>query len=164
LTLAKGIASGLPLSATIASETVMNWKPGAHASTFGGNPVACAAAHATLDLLESELVAQSASVGNFLLALLRERLGAHPNVGDIRGLGLMIGIELVTDRSTKERAIELRNNLVMDAFHRHGLVILGCGQNSIRLCPGLVCTEDEARVCVDILVDSLAHLTGAAHA
>ncbi len=164
LTLAKGIASGLPLSATIASETVMNWKPGAHASTFGGNPVACAAAHATLDLLEGELVAQSASVGNFLLALLRERLGSHPNVGDIRGLGLMIGIELVTDRSTKERAIELRNNLVMDAFHRHGLVILGCGQNSIRLCPGLVCTEDEARVCVDILVDSLAHLTGAAHA
>lgn len=159
LTLAKGIASGLPLSATIASEELMAWRPGAHASTFGGNPVACAAAHATLDLLEGGLVEHGAKVGSFLLDLLRERLGSHPNVGDIRGLGLMIGIELVTDRATKERACELRNNLVMHVFHQHGLIILGCGQNTIRLCPGLVCTEDEARVCVDILEQSLASLT-----
>lgn len=159
LTLAKGIASGLPLSATIASEALMAWRPGAHASTFGGNPVACAAAHATLDLLEGGLVEHAAQIGSFLLNLLRERLGAHPNVGDIRGLGLMIGIELVTDRASRQRASELRNKLVMHAFYQHGLIVLGCGQNTIRLCPGLVCTEDEARVCVDILEQSLASLT-----
>lgn len=165
LTLAKGIASGMPLSAMIASEELMKWKPGAHASTFGGNPVACAAAHATLDLLEGGLVDHAASIGTFLIDLCRERLGSHPNVGDIRGLGLMIGIELVTDKVSKGRASDLRNALVMHAFHNHGLIVLGCGQNTIRLCPGLVCTEDEARVCVDILEKSLNSLTsGAPHA
>jgi len=159
ITLAKGIASGLPLSATLASEDIMKWKPGAHASTFGGNPVACAAAHATLDLLEGGLIDHAANVGQFVIDYARERLGGHPNVGDIRGLGLMIGIELVTDKASKQRASSLRNDLVMHAFHNHGLIVLGCGQNTIRLCPGLVCTEDEARVCVDILASSLASLT-----
>lgn len=164
LTLAKGIASGMPLSATVASESVMKWKPGAHASTFGGNPVACAAANATLDLLEGGLVENAAQVGDLLLRRLHERLGGHPAVGDIRGRGLMIGVELVKDRDTRERAVELRNDLVMHAFLRHGLVILGCGQNTIRLCPGLVCSEEEAEVCVDILARSLDELTGVAHA
>lgn len=164
LTLAKGIASGLPLSATIASESIMKWKPGAHASTFGGNPVACAAANVTLDLLEESLVENSAKVGAFLLDELRRRVGDHPNVGDIRGRGLMVGVELVKDRATKERAIELRNDLVMHAFLKHGMVILGCGQNAIRFCPGLVITEEEATVAVDLFARSLEALSGGSHA
>jgi 4-aminobutyrate aminotransferase len=164
LTSAKGIASGLPLSATFASEEVMRWKPGAHASTFGGNPVACAAALATLDLLEGELIENSAAMGIRLVAMLQDRMGAHPNVGDIRGRGLMVGVELVKDRDTRERAAELRNAVVMHAFHRYGLVILGAGQNTIRLCPGLVATEDECAVAVDLLARSLEDLSGVSHA
>ncbi len=164
ITLAKGIASGLPLSATIASDELMKWKPGAHASTFGGNPVACAAANATIDLLEEELVENSAKVGAFLVDELRRRVGNHPNVGDIRGQGLMVGVELVKDRTTKERASDLRNTLVMDAFLKHGMVILGCGQNTIRFCPGLVITEEEAALAVELFARSLEGLTGGAHA
>ena len=160
LTSAKGIASGLPLSATFASEEVMKWKPGAHASTFGGNPVACAAAWATLDLLDGGLVENSARMGEKLVAMLRARIGDHAAVGDIRGRGLMVGVELVTDRTTRERAIQLRNDLCMHAFHTYGLVILGAGQNTIRLCPGLVATEDECAVAVDIFAKSLTDLTG----
>ncbi|MFO0003111.1 MAG: aminotransferase class III-fold pyridoxal phosphate-dependent enzyme, partial [bacterium] len=128
----------------------MKWKPGAQASTFGGNPVACAAANVTLDLLEESLVENSAKVGAFLQDELRRRVGDHPNVGDIRGRGLMVGVELVKDRATKERAVELRNDVVMHAFLKHGMVILGCGQNAIRFCPGLVITEEEAAVAVDL--------------
>ncbi len=164
ITLAKGIASGMPLSATIASDDIMKWKPGAHASTFGGNPVACAAANVTLDLLEESLVDNSAKVGAYLIDALRNRVGRHPNVGDIRGRGLMVGVELVKDRTSKERAPDLRNDVVMDAFLKHGLVILGCGQNSIRFCPGLVITEEEAAVAVDLFARSLESLTGVAHA
>ncbi len=164
LSLAKGIASGMPLSATIASEDIMKWKPGAHASTFGGNPIACAAANATLDLLEGGLVENSATIGAFLMDELRRRVGDHPNVGDIRGQGLMVGVELVEDRGTKARAITLRNELVMDLFLKHGMVILGCGQNTIRFCPGLVITEEEAALAVDLFARSLNNLTGAAHA
>ncbi|MFN7142557.1 MAG: acetyl ornithine aminotransferase family protein [Myxococcota bacterium] len=164
LTLAKGIASGMPLSATIASSEIMKWKPGAHASTFGGNPVACAAANATIELLEDGLVENSAKVGAFLVEELKRRVGDHPNVGDIRGVGLMVGVELVKDRATRERASELRNNLVMDAFLKGGMVILGCGQNTIRFCPGLVITQEEAAVAVDLFAQSLDRLTGGSHA
>ncbi|MFZ5476309.1 MAG: acetyl ornithine aminotransferase family protein [Myxococcota bacterium] len=161
LTLAKGIASGMPLCATLASEDVMKWKPGAHASTFGGNPVACAAAHATLDLLEGGLIDNAARVGSTMTEMLRARVGDHPNVGDVRGKGLMIGVELVEDRATKKRAIDLRNKLVMHAFHKHGMVILGCGQNTVRFCPALVLTEEEAAVAVDLFARSLEELTHA---
>ena len=92
------------------------------------------------------------------------RVGDHPNVGDIRGQGLMIGVELVKDRTTRERAIDLRNDLVMDAFLKHGMVILGCGQNTIRFCPGLVLTEEEAVVAADLFTRSLNSLTGVANA
>jgi 4-aminobutyrate aminotransferase len=163
ISLAKGIASGMPLSATLASEELMSWKPGAHASTFGGNPISCAAANATLDLLQESLVANSARVGEFLMAELRRRIGDHPAVGDIRGKGLMLGVELVKDRATKERAIALRNDLVMHAFLQHGLVILGAGQNTIRFCPGLVLTEEEAATAVDLFARSLHALTGVSH-
>ena len=159
ISLAKGIASGMPLSATLASEDVMKWKPGAHASTFGGNPVACAAAHATLDLLAESLIDNSARVGDALQSMLREAVGDHPNVGEIRGKGLMIGVELVLDRTTKERACTLRNDLVMDCFHRGGVVLLGAGQNTVRFCPALTLSLDEAQVAVELFAKSLHALS-----
>ena len=159
ISLAKGIASGMPLSATLASESIMKWKPGAHASTFGGNPVACAAAHATLDLLNESLVENAAVAGAKMMGMLRDAVGNHPNVGDIRGKGLMIGVELVLDRATKARASELRNAVVMDCFYRSGMVILGAGQNTVRFCPALTLTEEEAATAVDIFATSLHALT-----
>ncbi len=159
ITLAKGIASGMPLSATIASERLMQWKPGAHASTFGGNPIACAAAHATLDLLEESLIDNSARVGEQMMGMLRDAVGSHPYVGDIRGKGLMIGVELVMDRASKERASDFRNALVMDCFYRSGMVLLGAGRNTVRFCPGLTLTAAEAQTAVDLFATSLHALT-----
>jgi len=159
ISLAKGIASGMPLSATIASERLMQWKPGAHASTFGGNPIACAAAHATLDLLEESLVDNSARVGEQMMGMLRDAVGSHPYVGDIRGKGLMIGVELVMDRASKERASDFRNALVMDCFYRSGMVVLGAGRNAVRFCPGLTLSVEEAQTAVDLFATSLHALT-----
>lgn len=158
-TSAKGIASGLPLSACFASSSVMRWPPGSHASTFGGNPLACAAALKTLELLEGGIIDNAATVGEATLTMLREALGSHPNVGDIRGRGLMIGIELVADRGTKERAIAMRDEVVQEAFKR-GLLILGAGRNTIRFCPGLTATVDEMRVGVEIFADALRAVAG----
>ena len=120
--IAKGIASGLPLGVTCARADVMTWPPGAHASTFGGNPVSCAAANATIRLLKDQFVSNAAEVGSHLMAALRELQHKHPLIGDVRGLGLMIGIELVRDRSTKERAAEERNALVQ-AMYRRGVFL-----------------------------------------
>ena len=153
-TTAKGIASGMPLSAMVARAEIMNWPPGAHASTFGGNPVAVAAALATIELLERELIANAASMGGYLMDRLRDWPRRFPAVGDVRGLGLMIGIEMVRDQKTKERAPELRDRLVAAAFER-GLLVLGAGQNSIRLCPPLVITRDQAQFAVDTLEECL---------
>ncbi|HEV8038354.1 MAG TPA: acetyl ornithine aminotransferase family protein [Bryobacteraceae bacterium] len=154
LTVAKGIASGLPLSAMIARAEVMNWGPGAHASTFGGNPVAVAAALATIQLLERELVANAARIGGHIMDRLRSWPAKFRNVGDVRGLGLMIGIELVRDQATKERAPELRDRLVAMAFE-HGLLVLGAGRNVLRLCPPLIITRDQADFAVDTLEECL---------
>src|SRR5580700_4434585 len=153
-TSAKGIASGLPLSAMVARADVMNWGPGAHASTFGGNPVAVAAALATIELLERELVANSARVGGHIMDRLRAWPAKFKNVGDVRGLGLMIGIELVRAQATKERAPELRDRLVALAFER-GLLVLGAGRNVLRLCPPLIITRDQADFAVDTLEECL---------
>jgi 4-aminobutyrate aminotransferase len=153
-TTAKGIASGLPLSAMISRAEVMNWGPGAHASTFGGNPVAVAAALATIELLESELIANAAQVGSHILDRLRHWPKRFQHVGDVRGLGLMIGFELVRDQHTKERAPELRDRIQEMAFER-GLLVLGAGRNSIRLCPPLVITRDQADFAVDTLEECL---------
>ena len=154
MTIAKGIASGLPLSAMIARHEVMEWKPGAHASTFGGNPVAIAAALATLDLLEEELMENAAVVGAYIMDRIRDWPRRFRQVGDVRGLGLMIGIEFVKDQETKERAPELRDQVVQRAFER-GLLILGSGANSIRLCPPLVITRDQADFAVSTLEECL---------
>jgi 4-aminobutyrate aminotransferase len=158
LTSAKGLASGLPLGAMIASGDIMRWPPGAHASTFGGNPIACAVAIKTIELLEREILANVNDVGPYMVARLRERLGSHPNVGDIRGRGLMIGVEFVKDRATRERHAELRNRLVTDAFYQ-GLLILGAGKNTIRFCPSLVLSRDEADVAVELFARVVENAT-----
>ena len=159
ISLAKGIASGLPLCAVMASDSVMHWLPGSHASTFGGNPVACAAANATLDLLEGSvgdmsLVENSAAVGARFQAMLREAVGAHARVCDVRGRGLMIGVELVKSRDTMERDPDLRNRVVNSAFEK-GMLIIGCGPNTVRFCPALVVNDDECRVATEIFADVL---------
>jgi 4-aminobutyrate aminotransferase len=150
LTVAKGIASGLPLGATVARADLMTWPPGAHASTFGGNPVACAAALVTIDLLESELVDRAARMGVYLMERMRQWPALFPIVGDVRGLGLMLGIELVHDQATKAKAGDLRDRVVELAFRR-GLLILGAGDNTIRLCPPLVITRDQCDFALDTL-------------
>ncbi len=147
---AKGIASGMPLSAIITRASVMNWKPGAHASTFGGNPVAIAASLATIDLLEREYNANAARMGELIISLTADWRERHKIVGEVRGKGLMIGIELVHDQKTKEKAPDLRNRIVEMAFHK-GLLILGAGENSLRLAPPLVIDEEQARFAVSTL-------------
>ncbi len=132
----------------------MEWTPGAHASTFGGNPVSCAAALTTIRLLQEQLVANAADVGGYLLDGLRELQQKHAIIGDVRGKGLMIGIELVKDRDTKVRASAERDRVVDEAFAR-GLLILGAGRNTIRLSPPLVLTRAQARIAIDILDASI---------
>ncbi|HLK65771.1 MAG TPA: acetyl ornithine aminotransferase family protein [Bryobacteraceae bacterium] len=147
---AKGIASGLPLGATVARHDLMTWPPGAHASTFGGNPVACAAALVTIELLEQGLLENAERMGTYLRTRMRDWPARFPKVGDVRGLGLMIGIELVHDQATKERAPELRDRIVQMAFER-GLLVLGAGENTIRLCPPLVVSVDQCEFALDTL-------------
>ena len=154
MTVAKGIASGMPLSAMIARTEVMDWKPGAHASTFGGNPVAVASSLTTIALLEEELLENAARIGSHILGRMAEWPRRFRCVGDVRGRGLMIGFELVRDQQTKERAPDLRDRIEMMAFER-GLLVLGAGQNSIRLCPPLVITQDQADFAVDTLDECL---------
>jgi 4-aminobutyrate aminotransferase len=156
--IAKGIASGLPLGVACAGAEVMDWPPGAHASTFGGNPVACAAALVTIRLLREQLVKNAAAVGEHLFAGLRDLQDRHEIVGDVRGMGLMIGIELVRSRQTKERAVEERNALVQAMFRR-GVLVLGAGKNAIRLAPPLVLTTDQADVLLRILDEALTEVT-----
>jgi 4-aminobutyrate aminotransferase len=140
---AKGIASGMPLGAIIARSSVMNWKPGSHGTTFGGNPVCLAAAIATLDLLEGGLMANAKKMGEYIFAKTADWTKKFKIVGDVRGRGLMIGIEIVRDQRTKERAADLRNAIVDMAFHK-GLLILGAGENTVRLSPPLVIDEEQA--------------------
>lgn len=154
MTVAKGIASGMPLSAMIARTEVMDWKPGAHASTYGGNPVAVASSLTTIALLEEELLENAARIGSHILGRMAEWPRRFRCVGDVRGRGLMIGFELVRDQQTKERAPDLRDRIEMMAFER-GLLVLGAGQNSIRLCPPLVITQDQADFAVDTLDECL---------
>ncbi|MBN1895917.1 aminotransferase class III-fold pyridoxal phosphate-dependent enzyme, partial [bacterium] len=154
---AKGIASGLPLGAIIARQEIMDWPPGSHASTFGGNPVACAAALKTIDLLENGLLANAASMGDYLTGKLKRMQKKHPCIGDVRGRGLMIGIEIVKDRKTKEPDPRLREKIVDRAFYK-GLLILGCGPNSIRFSPALIVEKQHIDCCLSILDGILTKL------
>lgn len=146
---AKGIASGLPLGVTMARAEVMSWPPGTHASTFGGNPLSCAAALVTLRLLREQLMANAAAVGAHLLDGLRALAERHPLIGDVRGKGLMIGVELVRDRTTKERATAERDRVVLAMFRR-GVLVLGAGPNAIRLSPPLVLTREQADIALAV--------------
>ncbi len=155
--IAKGIASGMPLSLCMTRAGIMDWKPGSHASTFGGNPVAIAAAMATLDIIEREGMANAAKVGDAMLQRLKDWPKKHPIVGEVRGRGLMIGIEIVKDQQSREPAAEWRNQIETLAFER-GLLILGCGETSIRLSPPLILKQEEADIALDILEESLTQV------
>jgi 4-aminobutyrate aminotransferase len=152
--MAKGIASGMPLGVCMSRAEIMDWVPGSHASTFGGNPVSIAAALATLNIIEREGMANAARVGEKMLERLRGWTQSHPLVGDVRGRGLMIGIELVKDKATREPAAAVRNRVETLAFER-GLMVLGCGETSLRLSPPLIVNEHEATVALDILEEAL---------
>jgi 4-aminobutyrate aminotransferase len=156
---AKGIASGMPLSAVIARASVMDWKPGAHASTFGGNPVCIAASLATLRLLEEQYMENARRVGEFILRRTADWTERFKNVGEVRGKGLMIGIEFVRDQRTKEKAPELRNHLIQAAFHK-GLLVLGSGDTTLRFCPPLVIDEEQADFAVSTLEECIHEAEG----
>ncbi len=153
--MAKGIASGMPLGICMSRAEIMDWVPGSHASTFGGNPVSIAAALATMDIIEREAMANASRMGGLMLERLQGWKQNHPLVGDVRGRGLMIGIELVKDKVTREPITAVRNRVETLAFER-GLMVLGCGETSLRLCPPLIVNEHEVTVALDILEDALS--------
>ncbi len=154
MAIAKGIASGLPLGATVARADLMEWGSGAHASTFGGNPVAISAALATIELLEDGLVINAAKMGDYLLDGLRELMKRHDIIGDVRGKGLMIGVELVKDRATKEPHPDALLRVEIECFRR-GLIIQGAGTSTIRLSPPLVIDQDQCDFALKTLDDVL---------
>jgi 4-aminobutyrate aminotransferase len=157
IALAKGIASGMPLGATVARAEIMDWEAGSHASTFGGNPVSCVAALATIQLLEDQLMGNAAAQGGRMIQKIRELQKVYECMGDVRGKGLMIGVEFVKNRVTKERAGDWRNRIVRRAFEK-GLLLLGCGDNTIRFCPALTVTEEETDVCLGIFEECVREI------
>ncbi len=154
VTLAKGIGSGMPMGACVARADLMDWQPGAHASTFGGNPVALAAALKTIELLEGGLVANSAEVGAYLQDGLRRLASKHDCIGDVRGLGLMVGVEFVSDRDSREPEPALRDRVEFECYRR-GLILLGAGHNTIRWSPPLVLARENVDVALEIFDESI---------
>ncbi|MDO8142231.1 MAG: acetyl ornithine aminotransferase family protein [Candidatus Brocadiales bacterium] len=154
ITIAKGIASGLPLSATVASEKIMDWQPGSHASTFGGNPVSCQAALTTIRLLEEGLIDNAAKQGAYMINELKKLERTYSIIGDVRGLGLMLAVEIVKDKETKEYSPEVRDTITQKAFSK-GLLLLGCGRSAIRFCPPLILTKNDADMALSILEECL---------
>jgi 4-aminobutyrate aminotransferase len=158
IAIAKAIASGLPLGVMMARSELMTWEPGAHASTFGGNPVCIAAALETLRLIESSGMANAVKMGNYLKPMLRKLMDIHAVVGDVRGVGLMLGVDIVTDRESRGKNTDLRNAIVSECFKR-GLLVLGAGSSTIRLSPPLIVTEEQVDCAVRILSESISALT-----
>jgi 4-aminobutyrate aminotransferase len=142
VTAAKGIASGMPLGACIARQSVMTWSRGSHGNTYGGNPVACAASLATIELIEKEYLRNAAEVGEYAIDALKEIEARHPSIGDVRGIGLMIGVEFVKDKTSKKADDQLRDRIVDLSFER-GLLTLGCGKSAIRISPPLSVSKGE---------------------
>jgi 4-aminobutyrate aminotransferase len=157
--IAKGIASGMPLGVTISRASIMDWVPGSHASTFGGNPVCIAAALATLDVLEREGLKNAEKVGHHILERTAAWPKKHPMVGEVRGRGLMIGIEIIKDRDSRAPAHDERDKIVDLAFER-GALFLGCGENTIRVAPPLIVTREQADNALDILEESITSVEG----
>lgn len=147
---AKGLASGMPLGAIIAKADVMTWPSGSHATTFGGNPVSCAAALTTLDLIENGLMQNAHTQGQLLKSKLNDLAERYDCLGEVRGLGLMVGVEIITSKSGKEKNGALRDKIV-DACFEHGLLILGCGENTIRFSPPLMIDAEDVNTAVSIL-------------
>ncbi|MBA3322067.1 MAG: aminotransferase class III-fold pyridoxal phosphate-dependent enzyme, partial [Pyrinomonadaceae bacterium] len=154
ITIAKGVASGVPMGACVARADLMDWQPGAHASTFGGNPVAIAAALKTIELLERELIKNSAEVGGYLKEGLLKLMQKHDCIGDVRGFGMMLGVEFVTDRASMTAAPELRDMIETACFER-GLIVLGCGANTIRWSPPLVLSRENVDVALEIFDEAI---------
>ena len=152
--IAKGIASGLPLGLCVSRADLMDWKKGAHASTFGGNPVCIAAALKTIELLERELVSNAADVGNYLKNGLQKLMAKHECIGDVRGLGLMLGVEFVKDKTSRQPDADRRDRVEMASYER-GLILLGCGANSIRWSPPLVLTKENVDVALEIFDEAI---------
>src|SRR5512142_112507 len=155
LTIAKGIASGVPLGACLARQSIMDWERGSHGNTFGGNPISCAAGLATFELIRDEYMANAAEVGQYTLDALEEIQARHPSIGDVRGKGLMIGVEFVQNRETKEPAKHLYERVVDLAFER-GLLLLGCGKSVIRVAPALSITKGEVDEGLQIFEESVS--------
>jgi 4-aminobutyrate aminotransferase len=155
ITLAKGLASGIPIGACVARADLMDWKPGAHASTFGGNPVALASALKTIELLEGGLVRNSAEVGAYLQDGLRALARKHDCIGDVRGLGMMIGVEFVAGGGSRDAAPELRDRVEMECYKR-GLILLGAGHNTIRWSPALILTRENVDVALEIFDEAVS--------
>jgi 4-aminobutyrate aminotransferase len=153
--IAKGIASGLPMGACVARADLMDWKPGAHASTFGGNPVCLASALKTIELLERELVANSAEVGGYLKRGLEKLMSKYDCIGDVRGMGMMLGVEFVKDRTTRTPDPDLRDRVEVASFAR-GLILLGAGANTIRWSPPLILTKENVDVALEIFDEAIA--------
>jgi 4-aminobutyrate aminotransferase len=154
ITIAKGIASGMPLGVMLARAELMDWVPGSHASTFGGNPVCIEAAMATMDILESEAIKNAEVIGAHMMKRLSGWVKTHPMVGDVRGRGLMIGVEIVKDKKAKAIAHDERDRVVELAFER-GLLFLGAGENSIRIAPPLILTQEQADIAMDVLEECI---------
>ncbi len=153
--IAKGIASGVPMGAMAARKSIgAKWRPGAHGNTYGGNPIACASALKTLDLIENGYMQNAAEMGQFMLDAVEEMQGRHPSIGQVRGQGLMIGIELVKDRKTKEPARELRDAAVHNSFEQ-GLLVLGCGRSTVRFMPALMIPRDLVEEGLDLFEKAL---------
>jgi 4-aminobutyrate aminotransferase len=153
--MAKGIASGMPLGVTMARAEIMDWVPGSHASTFGGNPVCVAAALATLEVIEKEgLLVNATEIGNHMLKRMADWPRKHRLVGDVRGRGLMIGVEIVKDQATKEYGNAERDRIVELAFER-GILFLGCGPSTVRISPPLVVSREEADAAIDVLEECI---------
>jgi 4-aminobutyrate aminotransferase len=148
----------MPLGVTMAHAEIMTWEPGAHASTFGGNPVCLAAALETVRLLQEEYVANSAKIGEFTRARLERLMDRHAVIGDVRGLGLMIGAEIVKDRKTKEKAPEIRDAIIYECFLR-GLLVLAAGPSTIRLSPPLLVDEEQAQFAVDTISEAISRVS-----
>jgi len=149
MSLAKGISSGMPLGALVARAEIMDWEAGSHASTFGGNPISCRAALATIELLQNELMANAEQQGNRLMKGLKEIQASWECIGDVRGIGLMAAVELVKDRERKEPGRRWRGEIIKKAFEK-GLLLLGCGENNIRFCPALTVDAGEIDLCLTL--------------
>ncbi len=152
--MAKGLGSGMPIGACTARADIMDWHKGAHASTFGGNPVCVTAALTTIDLLQNGLVDNSREVGAYLEAGLNKLKDNYDCIGDVRGLGMMLGVEFVTDKQSLKPAAELRDKIEYACYER-GLIILGCGSNSIRWSPPLILTRENVDVALEIFEDAI---------